>query len=60
VDVEFTLAAARGHASDLKVVGSSLSERLDAAGREFVNAVDFSTPCPGTRYTLRVRFQLND
>jgi TonB family protein len=58
VDVAFKLESAQGQASDMRVVGSSLSERLDKAAIEYIASATFSTPCPSTRYEIRVSFQL--
>lgn len=61
VEVSFVLKnAAKGHASDISVVASSLSDRLDKAAVQYVENVMFSTPCPSTRYELRILFKLND
>jgi len=60
VDLEFTLEQPQGHATAISVFGSSLSERLDAAAVKYLESVTFSSPCPGTRYQLRVRFKLQE
>ena len=54
----FTLTQAEGPASDVIVTGSSLSSRLDEAAVKYIGSVTFTTPCPGTRYPITVRFQL--
>jgi TonB family protein len=60
VEMQFTLEKPQGHASDISVTGSSLSQRLDGAAIGYLESVTFSTPCPNTRYELRVLFKLND
>jgi TonB family protein len=46
VDVAFMLDLAEGKPSDVRVVGSSLSERLDKAAVQYIENARFSTPCP--------------
>jgi len=58
VDLEYTLAESNATPTDIKVIGSSLSARLDEAATRFLGDAMFTTPCPGTRYRLRVRFKL--
>lgn len=58
VDLEYTLAESNATPTDIKVIGSSLSSRLDQAATRFLGDATFTTPCPGTRYRLRVRFKL--
>ena len=60
VELSFILAKAQGRASDIGLVGSSLSERLDEAAVKYVKSMKFSTPCPSTRYELRVMFKLDE
>jgi outer membrane biosynthesis protein TonB len=59
-DVAFKLDSAEGKASDVRVVGSSLSERLDKASVQFIENTTFSTPCPSTTYEVQVGFTLLD
>jgi TonB family protein len=58
VEVSFVLKKAQGHASDISVVASSLSDRLDKAAVQYVESVKFGTQCPSTRYELKILFKL--
>lgn len=60
VELSFTLTKAQGRASDVKVEGSSLSQRLDEAAVKYVTSMKFGTACPSTRYELRVLFKLDE
>jgi TonB family protein len=60
VVVAFSLAARRGHASDVAVADSSLGYSLDEAAKRFVNDQLITTNCPGTRFDVRMRFTLRD
>jgi TonB family protein len=58
VTLSFALDQAQGHATDIQVIGSSLSERLDAGAVKYLGSVTFNTPCSGTHYRIKLKFQL--
>lgn len=59
VDIAFTLKDAEGFASNAEVVGSSLSARLDEAGLRALRALKLRTTCPGTRFEMRLKFEID-
>jgi len=59
VDLAFTLRAADGAPSDAEVVGSSLSPRIDEAALKVLNNVRLRTTCPGTRFEMRLNFDID-
>jgi TonB family protein len=58
VVVAFTLPKESGKAAETIVAESSLVPELDAAALEFIADQRFTTRCPGTRFDMRIRFQL--
>ena len=58
VVVAFTLPKDSGKAAEVIVAESSLVPELDAAALEFLADQRFTTRCPGTRFDMRIRFQL--
>jgi TonB family protein len=60
VVVSFLLAEGNGKATELHVAESSLSPLLDTAAVRFISDQRFKNSCPGTRYDLRMRFELRD
>jgi TonB family protein len=60
VVVSFLLPKANGEAQEVRVMESSLSALLDTAALRFISDQRFKNSCPGTRYDLRMRFELRD
>lgn len=60
VVVSFLLPKRNGAALEVKVAESSLVPALDAAALKFVADQRFTTKCPGTRFDMRMRFELRD
>jgi TonB family protein len=60
VVVEFTVPGKAASPTDVKVVASSLSPRLDKGAIEAVSAMIMSSPCKSQRYRLRLNFQLEE
>jgi len=60
VVVEFTVPGKAGSPTDVKVVSSSLSSRLDQGAVQAVSAMIMSSPCKNQRYRLRLNFQLEE
>ncbi len=60
VVVEFTVPGKAGNPTDVKVVASSLSPRLDEAATKAVSAMVMSSACRNQRYRLRLNFQLEE
>lgn len=60
VVVEFTVAGKSTNPTDVKVVASSLSPRLDAAAMKAVSAMVMSSACKNQRHRLRLNFQLEE
>jgi TonB family protein len=58
VIVAFTLPKDAGKATGAVVAESSLVPELDTAALKFIADQRFTTPCPGTRFDVRIRFQL--
>lgn len=58
VAVQFTLAAKEGKAFNIRVIGSSLFDRLDAAAIKAVGDIVFSTACPGKDFRMQLDFNL--
>lgn len=60
VVVEFTVPGKAGSPTDIKVVASSLSPRLDQGAVQAVGAMIMSSQCKSQRYRLRLNFQLEE
>lgn len=60
VVVEFTVPGKAGNPTDVKVVASSLSPRLDEGAVKAVSAMVMSSACKNQRYRLRLNFQLEE
>jgi TonB family protein len=60
VVVEFTVPGKAGSPTDVKVVASSLSSRLDEGAVKAVSAMIMSSACKNQRYRLRLNFQLEE
>ena len=60
VVVEFTVPGKAASPTDVKVVASSLSPRLDQGAVQAVSAMVMSSPCKNQRYRLRLNFQLEE
>lgn len=60
VVVEFTVPGKAGSPTDVKVVASSLSPRLDQGAIQAVSAMVMSSACKNQRYRLRLNFQLEE
>lgn len=60
VVVEFTVPGKAGSPTDVKVVASSLSPRLDQGAVRAVSAMIMSSACKNQRYRLRLNFQLEE
>jgi TonB family protein len=60
VALQYTLASAEASPTDIRVVGSSLSERLDAAAVRALGDMGMTTSCPGRQFRLQVVFKLRD
>ncbi|WP_157995244.1 TonB family protein [Peristeroidobacter soli] len=60
VVVEFTVPGKAASPTDIKVVASSLSTRLDQGAVQAVGAMIMSSPCKNQRYRLRLNFQLEE
>jgi TonB family protein len=60
VVVEFTVPGKAGSPTDIKVVASSLSSRLDQGAVQAVGAMIMSSQCKNQRYRLRLNFQLEE
>jgi TonB family protein len=60
VVVEFTVPGKAASPTDIKVVASSLSPRLDQGAVQAVGAMIMSSPCKSQRYRLRLNFQLEE
>ena len=60
VVVEFTVPGKAGNPTDVKVVASSLSPRLDQGAVQAVSAMVMSSACKNQRYRLRLNFQLEE
>lgn len=60
VVVEFTVPGKAASPSDVKVVASSLSPRLDEGAVKAVSAMIMSSSCKSQRYRLRLNFQLEE
>lgn len=58
VVVEFTVPGKAASPTDVKVVASSLSPRLDQGAVQAVSAMIMSSSCKNQRYRLRLNFQL--
>jgi len=59
VDLQFTLREAEGVPSDAQVVGSSLNARIDEAALRALQSQRLRTTCPGTRFEMRLNFELD-
>lgn len=59
VDLAFTLPATEGAVSDPEVVGSSMNARIDEAALKAVRSLRVRTNCPGTRFEMRLNFELD-
>lgn len=60
VVVEFTVPGKAASPTDVKVVASSLSPRLDQGAVQAVSAMVMSSACKNQRYRLRLNFQLEE
>lgn len=60
VVVEFTVPGKAASPTDVKVVASSLSPRLDEGAVKAVSAMIMSSACKNQRYRLRLNFQLEE
>jgi TonB family protein len=60
VVVEFTVPGKAASPTDVKVVASSLSPRLDQGAVQAVGAMIMSSQCKNQRYRLRLNFQLEE
>lgn len=60
VVVEFTVPGKAASPTDVKVVASSLSARLDQGAVQAVSAMIMSSACKNQRYRLRLNFQLEE
>jgi TonB family protein len=60
VTVEFTVPGKAAGPTEVKVVSSSLSARLDEAAVKAVSAMIMSSACKNQRYRLRLNFQLEE
>lgn len=60
VVVEFTVPGKAASPTDIKVVASSLSARLDQGAAQAVGAMIMSSACKNQRYRLRLNFQLEE
>lgn len=60
VVVEFTVPGKAGNPTNVKVVASSLSPRLDEGAVKAVSAMVMSSECKNQRYRLRLNFQLEE
>lgn len=60
VTVEFTVPGKAASPTDVKVVASSLSPRLDQGAVQAVSAMIMSSACKNQRYRLRLNFQLEE
>ena len=60
VVVEFTVPGKAASPTDVKVVASSLSPRLDQGAVKAVSAMIMSSTCKNQRYRLRLNFQLEE
>lgn len=60
VVVEFTVPGKAASPTDVKVVASSLSPRLDQGAVQAVGAMIMSSVCKNQRYRLRLNFQLEE
>jgi TonB family protein len=60
VVVEFTVPGKAASPTDVKVVASSLSTRLDQGAVQAVSAMIMSSSCKNQRYRLRLNFQLEE
>jgi TonB family protein len=60
VTVEFTVPGKAASPTDVKVVASSLSSRLDDGAVKAVSAMIMSSACKNQRYRLRLNFQLEE
>jgi TonB family protein len=60
VVVEFTVPGKAGSPTDVKVVASSLSPRLDQGAVQAVSAMVMSSACKNQRYRLKLNFQLEE
>jgi TonB family protein len=59
VDLAFTLKESEGVPSDAAVLGSSLSPRIDEAALAALRSLRMRTNCPGTRFEMRLNFELD-
>ena len=60
VVVEFTVPGKAAGPTDVKVVATSLSPRLDQGAVQAVSAMIMSSSCKNQRYRLRLNFQLEE
>jgi len=60
VVLHFTLATKSGRPEKIEVAGSSLFPELDAAAVRTLAATEMTTRCPGTRFSVRLDYQLGD
>jgi TonB family protein len=60
VVVEFSVPGKATSPTDVKVVASSLSPRLDQGAIQAVSAMVMSSPCKNQRYRLKLNFQLEE
>jgi TonB family protein len=60
VVLQFVLQAEEGHPSDIRVVGSSLSARLDEAAIKALGDMVLKTTCVGNEFRIIVSFELRD
>jgi TonB family protein len=60
VALQYTLTNSEGSPTDIRVVGSSLSDRLDAAAVKALSDMGMKTNCPGQPLRLRLMFKLLD
>lgn len=60
VVVEFTVPGKAAAPTNVKVVASSLSSRLDQGAVQAVSAMVMSSACKNQRYRLRLNFQLEE
>ena len=59
VDLAFTLREKEGAASDAEVTSGSLYPRIDEAALKAIRALRLRTGCPGTRFEMRLIFQVD-
>jgi TonB family protein len=60
VILQFTLTGSEGPPTDIRVVGSSLSGRLDQGAVKALGDMGMKTNCPGSQYRMQLVFKLLD